>query len=557
LPQTIVPIIFTNHASQAMKDIPQELIDQICGHLSAADLQVAYYVSTKFRRAAEDQAERHRHESFDLTEENTKTFIAYYSGFRLRYLEYVYFDLNFPDPNSKGYGCRESIAEQHERDEVLTEQLCHLFETLAVVEELAGNANLGRYKLTIDCVSPAWIDDVCIHRMHAQWRTHLLSPQTLPNAASVCSFRLKNADAGVKLDYRIVVDLLAHLPNVEYLDFQTGAGEWYPSYEDIESTELFQWDYDGTRRDTRHGLREAVQSLDIPSQLKQLELDFFCPGAREAMTIHHYNAQPNLVSPASRDPFSTSLRILSYHLQEICLRVQADDSLFWPDDGSTPTWPHLQRVFIMFHMVAPSGAWYFDGPKGEGGELIGYELDDSAYAPVEVNDDMGDPDCEDVTADDLCFDSYSYFNFRVRPNNEVLRPFLSSFAKAAANMPDLRQAILWSPLKWNIHGGGDDYPPSMFDYFAPPESSDLAWGLAYYVPTAGGAFRTNPGEACCKTRQIWWKVGEWRPDLELHASFQEIGRTRYGKGLKEHWEDDAYGTGLVPADMFNFWTPET
>jgi hypothetical protein len=162
-----------------------------------------------------------------------------------------------------------------------------------------------------------------------------------------------------------------------------------------------------------------------------------------------------------------------------------------------------------------------------------------------------------VTADDLCFDSYSYFNFRVRPNNEVLRPFLSSFAKAAANMPDLRQAILWSPLKWNIHGGGDDYPPSMFDYFAPPESSDLAWGLAYYVPTAGGAFRTNPGEACCKTRQIWWKVGEWRPDLELHASFQEIGRTRYGKGLKEHWEDDAYGTGLVPADMFNFWTPET
>jgi hypothetical protein len=297
-----------------MKNIPQELIDQICGHLSAADLQVVYYVSTKFRQAAEDQAERHRHKSFELNEENIKTFITYYSGFRLRYLQDVFFDLNFPDPQGKDYGCRESIAEQRERDEILTKQMCHLFETLAVLEERAGDANLGRYQLTIDCVPPAWIEDACLHRMHAQWRTHLLSPHNLPDVASICSLILANTNAEVKLDYRIVIDLLAHLPNVESLDFQTGAGEWYPSYEDIEPANLFQWDYDGTRRDTRHGIHEAVQYLDVPSRLKRLELNFFCPEAREAMTIHHYKARPDLVSPASRDPFSTSLRILSYHL---------------------------------------------------------------------------------------------------------------------------------------------------------------------------------------------------------------------------------------------------
>jgi hypothetical protein len=208
----------------------------------------------------------------------------------------------------------------------------------------------------------------------------------------------------------------------------------------------------------------------------------------------------------------------------------------------------------MFHMVAPSGAWYFEGPRGEGRELIGYELDDSAYAPVELSDDIADSDCEDAEGD-RCFDSRFYFHFRVCSNNELMRPFLSGFAKAAANMPDLRQAILWSPLRWDVNGD-DDFSPAIFDYFVPPEFPELAWGLAYYIPTVGSAFRTNPGEAYCEARQMWWKVGEWRPDPELHASFQKIGRTRYGVELQEYWEDDEYGRRLVPGDMFSFWTPE-
>ncbi|KAF2124906.1 hypothetical protein P153DRAFT_434628 [Dothidotthia symphoricarpi CBS 119687] len=96
------------------------------------------------------------------------------------------------------------------------------------------------------------------------------------------------------------------------------------------------------------------------------------------------------------------------------------------------------------------------------------------------------------------------FSFRISPNDNLLGPFLASFSKATAKMPDLRQAVSWSRLKWDVDCGDDD-EREVFDHFEPPENfhpESLAWGLAYYVPRVGTAFATNPGEVNCEARQI-------------------------------------------------------
>jgi hypothetical protein len=126
------------------------------------------------------------------------------------------------------------------------------------------------------------------------------------------------------------------------------------------------------------------------------------------------------------------------------------------------------------------------------------------------------------------FENRYDFRFRISPNENVLNPFLKNFAKAAANMPELRRAVLWSPIRFDIDGGVPD-ERELFDYFKLPNITyqirdHLALGLAYDKPGIGQAFAKGPGDAKCKAHQIWWKVGKWRPNPVLHSLFQQISR---------------------------------
>ena len=543
-----------------MDQFPQELFDQICSHLPAEALRNASYVSIKFRKAAEHHAEQHKTDNFEISQEdNLDKFIRYYSGFRIRYIKHVQLNVCFPDPTDEDRGCWESAQEQREKDETFTAQVQKIFAVLKEIEERAGKRNRGRYRLTI-CITP-YVDEHCLHRQHAQRRTHLLEPDALPELASVASLHVLNDTSSAKLDYRTLVDLATRLPDLEYLECRMGQDEWTPSYPE-EPASLFVWEYDGPRRDTRHDFSRAIESksTSMPKSLRTIELDFLC---REAMfvadQINHLRAMPNLVLPLSKDPFSSSLRILSYHLQQMTLRAQVDDALFWPGDGdgTTPHWPLLQYIFLMFHMVSPSGDWYFDGPRGEGEGLAStsYELDDSSYPPLETTEDDESSECQDAE-NDRSFENTGGFWFRITPSDNVLGPFLASFAKAAAHMPELKRAVLWSPLRWDVDRDDEEGPA--FDYFEPPDKFEpdySAWGFAYYAPRAGEPFAT-PGERDCEDRQIWWRVGDWRPSGELHHLFQQIGGQEHGEGLKEYWHDDEYGEGLVSRDYFERFTPE-
>jgi hypothetical protein len=101
--------------------------------------------------------------------------------------------------------------------------------------------------------------------------------------------------------------------------------------------------------------------------------------------------------------------------------------------------------------------------------------------------------------------------FRHIPNEHIMHPFLEAFAKAAQTMQSLKAFSLWSPL-----------------------ARGLAWGIAYARPVEPATVY-SPGHDFRDYRQIWWKVGDWRPDGELHQLFQNIGRSQYGETLLEYW----------------------
>lgn len=499
-----------------MDKLPQELIDQICGYLQPADLFTTYYVSHKFRAAAEEHAATHRTSSIELTPNNKQWFKKRYSNFRLRYIQKIGFHTYFPDLYvwNDDYTCRETVAQQREKDELFTQQIRDLFSTLKAAEDKASERNTGKYKLIIYVPSQRRASDLCVHNERPYWRTHLLNPETLPLLNSVQALEISGqfttytCHVIAKLDYRVLIDLVTRCPNIEELECHMGIGEWNVSYSD-EPRKLVPCDYDGPRRDSRHSFGDAVVAANIPPSLRRVELDFICRDAlTDAESIQHWTRLPNLVSPAVKDPFSTALRLLSYNLQELTIRAQVDGSLFWPDDGSqsTPTWPNLQRLFIMFHMASPSGAYYFRGPRGEGAELTGHKLSSSSYPPLEMTD-------EDE-AMHMAFeerspysDGQDMFFFRVAPDSKTLLPFLTCFKKAVLQMPKLVQAVLWCPLQWDV-GGSDDYnPEEWFYYELPPELTRfpdyLAWGVKYCRSRPDEPFETEDGRDLDTVLKEW------------------------------------------------------
>ncbi|KAH4302897.1 hypothetical protein HBH64_055300 [Parastagonospora nodorum] len=532
-----------------MHKLPQELICQICSDLSPNDLCNTYYVSSMFRDAAEDYAKNHKHGRVKYPEHKA-SMANTYRGFRHRYIERVKFCVAPPPPSkSNEYGCCQvSRDEQHKRDEIFTAQIRDLFATLRAMEDIAGERNVGSYDLVICSVERP--ESSCLHNDHSARRTCLLDPKKLPDIKSVRSLKFNDNRVGIKYDYRILIDLIAHLPNASHLECHIGVDEWTPYFTD-EPANCYTWDYDGPRRDTRHGFANAPLSSSSLQRLESVKLDFFC---RNTMTqadyIHQYMSYPNLVCPASKDPFSTSLRILSYHLRELDLRVQVDESLFWPTDGSTATWPHLQKVRVMFHMVTPSGTYYFEGPRGEGRELMGHEIGSSEEHPEYPSDDECDVCCT-VREHSRSFEDWVSFQFRICANEGVLVPFLASFAKAAFHMPALKHAVLYSLLSWDVDGD-DDYV-DQFHYYEPPKRffpDSMAWGLEYCAPGIISISMTNSDIVNLKERRIRWRVGEWRPDSETHSLFQRIGLQQHGPALEEQWTDDEFGSGFVTRDYF-------
>jgi hypothetical protein len=292
-------------------------------------------------------------------------------------------------------------------------------------------------------------------------------------------------------------------------------------------------------------------SIRRPNSLRRIHLDF--PHDLTSTTdIDHLTAQPDLTSPAGNDFFSTSLHHLSHHLRRLHLRVVAEETLFWPKSNCTPSWPNLESLVVVFHMVSPSGHWYFTGPDGESRSTAVLQVTDASYPPLEMTS-LDEDIVAQIEAEGDMRNTDMNTRFRVVPNDTTLRPFLAAFAKAASRMSALREAALWCPLAWRLSG---DYGPHWADLLSDDckDTSKVAWGLHY---KAEGQPRSSQKESSLTEVPVFpWSVGMWCLDDELHKLFQQIGQAPWVDGLEEHWaelENRGYFESLVQRE--DGWIP--
>jgi hypothetical protein len=546
-----------------MEKLSQELIDRITSFVSYADLDQVLTVSKAFQASVETTTLK----KFTLKQDNVEKFLQLYTSDRIRHLRTVRFRSTFPmikadyDVEHKEKGCREKPSDLAEKDRLFSQHIRFLFETLKDLEDKVGPEKLdGRLRLTIFPPSRA-IDWSCRHRDCVCWRVHLHAPETLPQLRSISYLCLKegthydplkrshtNPDntwslAEPKLDLRIILDLASRLPSLERLKYRL-ISVYSGSHATNKSKRHYLKDWAGPHRDTRHDFARSVEHVKLPSSLKHLELNFY---PRNDEYRDQRELLPKFVLPYQHDLFSSSLRLLSYQLESMVLRVKADNTLFWPTDGTTPYWPNLKRLEVKFTPDSPSGAWYFQGPQGEGSDAPpGYEITKAHYEPMDPNptDEHYDEDpFWDAYIDQFCA------QFRIVPMEKNLQPFLAAFAKAAACMPSLQKALLWTELEFEPSDIYDHYESLLAEIDdSSLDRNELGWGIAYSKPKESLALE-NMGHENYASRQFWWMTGNWRPDETLQSMFHNIGQLEHGSEVLDHWASD-YGHKWCSRNMF-------
>ncbi|PSN68861.1 hypothetical protein BS50DRAFT_609160 [Corynespora cassiicola Philippines] len=547
-----------------MNSLPQELVDRIGSHLSRDDLKNTLLLSHKWRYASEQYS--YAFSQYHLTTDNESKFLSLYSGPRFRYLQRLIFMPRLPSTwlYSKEIGgytldsCRDTPEELEYLDQHFTRQMFFLFSTLKTVESRVcmqlGEDDFPR-KIDLRISTPLrelWLSFECIHRHFVSWRAHLLSTSKLPSLLSVRSLTVDGGGEMIyptidhrKLDLRVLLDISAKLPNLNFLECNIGGDEWYGNF-GTEAYSYITHDWAGPRRDSRHDFAKAYENTVLPT-LRHVRLNFLYPLTR-VEEFDQEKTLPNLIKPMIYDPFSSSLRILSYQLRTMNLHIVADPSLFWPEDGSIPSWPNMESIHVVFHMSTPSGSWYFRAPHGVG-TTDGFEITEKAYPPLETTE-RDENDCTDFDVLDW-EEELSTSRFRVKPNEETLLPFLTAFAKATASMFSLKEFVLWSPLRFSPrdHTAYADIDSSQMTELS---SKELAWGIAYARP-GEIVSPLNPGEDFSDTRQMWWYVGNWLPNPQLHSLFRRIGHEKHGEELLEYWGADEVFHGFNLRWRFREW----
>jgi len=204
-----------------------------------------------------------------------------------------------------------------------------------------------------------------------------------------------------------------------------------------------------------------------------------------------------------------------------------DESIFpalSPQNSATShtPWPHLELLDLMFHNARPDGTWYFQGTDGRGDVARGLPVTDASYPPysrTQFDEDMDEYYDENIRGGRQTRGVDNH-EFRIAPHANLIL-LLERFARAAIQMPALKEAVIWSPIQ-----GQDVYPERPMSQ----RGLNVIWGIEYAEPRSS----INAGS----TRQLDWLVGKWRPGKELHSLFQEIGRAKHGDELAESWYQD-------------------
>lgn len=562
-----------------MNKLPQELVDHISSYLGRKDLSSTLTVSPEFQVAAEKHSGAF--DDFELDDKNARQFADTFGGRRFGYLQHLSFRTILPPLDTEvdwgaepeGHPVRDTEEDLRAANESFSKQIKFLFMTIKDVEDRATSKyGPGRIKLTI-YTPTRYVDreNYDILRVYVSWRVQLLHLDSLPNVVSVRALRIENGMGWYsgrewgpqslrKIDLRMLVDISSKLPNLATINCSIGGDEWLTCNEDYQQRYITK-DWAGPRRDTRQAFGRALITTALP-ELRSARLNFIAP-----LSISHDFDQleefPNLVAPALTDTFSSSMRILSQQLRRFSLTALVDHTLFWPIDGETPSWPNLEIVNVTFHIMTPSGEWYFDCFKKNKRSKHGYLITDSDYPSYEETElDRANT----RNADEIDWTAIrDGRENRIVPNDATIVPLLQSFARATERMPRLKHALLWAPLQLSFDGRlkvtdltkhvRDDYcdPLGWGLYYASPDAASVLepWPRALYEASQEGRAGFDHRDRKDKgSRHLWWHIGNWRPEKSLHHSFTKIGQDVHGDSLVEHWEDNFNGGAYCHRDEF-------
>ncbi|OLN83427.1 hypothetical protein CCHL11_03119 [Colletotrichum chlorophyti] len=498
-----------------MDTLPQEVVDQIASGLHRHDLKNILLLTKTFQIAAEKYSDAFK--KCKLYPGDLDKFVTQFRGPRFCWLQEVDFQLQWPE-GAPGDSKRDATA----RDECLSNQIHSLFSALKTLEDPEGPQGTVHLKIT----SPeetSVSDDQPTELLSADWIIRLQRPEQLPVLRCIGRLRIgyptvqRWSGPHGKFDLRIFLDLSAKLPNLSNM-----------------RAELFDEHHcdaeiDRTRIESRERFSRAEAA---PLQMKRAELIF--QGERAHHHLDHSASMPNLIRAGGRDPFSSSLGVVCRHLTQLQLTAIVDQFFFWPSENGAVTWPNLESLEVKFHPVTPSGSWYFVGPRGEGRGVQGYSVSGIEYTSENQSTNGGED--EDHSLHIPCQPSL----WRVEPNPDTLYPMLLGFAKAAARMPRLREAMIWSPIRWSPGNQRSRFGYNSA-YSMLNSGKSLGWGIGYNAPGSDeddDAFEHEDSDDD-DIRIFEWRTARWEPNDEIKAAFHEIGREQYGDELDDCWDPGA------------------
>ena len=526
--------------------LPQEILTRIAFHCNTTTRANLLTASHATQAAVEENA---WDSTYQLLNSRIPKFLSLYDGHRIRLLRNVVFAFEFPELRPSNYTeymrypdtddedeepyvpvpCRETASELKAKDETFTDQLTQLFNALKVIEERELEFGSWPVKRTLSIITPSQPihGHICEHRRFSSWKLHLLNPLNLTSLYSIRSLVIGDdaifytsmfespSACERPIDPSVVFQLASKLPNLETLDVRyLYEGIQYPYEAEVNRHHSRVWE--GTRRDGRWDAARVMGQLGAGKGLKSLVIRF--GELKSFVHIDQRVAMPDLCCLAGYDLLSAALREYSWNLVTLEVQGVVDQTLFWPVDeeegASRPFWPRLRSLKVMFHSVAPSGRWYFQGQNGEGRRTSGFQIADCHYPPMEPQE--GDDEWDE---DSGRYENSSPNMFRTMPIDEEVEKLFGAFAKALDVMPVLECAELFTFLhfessdeeKVKVLGLERSRDPDM-------EKSTweiiCRWGVRYVT---GGA-----------NVRLEWHVGRWRPSRELEKLFCRVNP-------KERW----------------------
>ncbi|KAK0671658.1 hypothetical protein QBC41DRAFT_300347 [Cercophora samala] len=236
--------------------------------------------------------------------------------------------------------------------------------------------------------------------------------------------------------------------------------------EKIPSQAAVYWYYDlpgpwhALRRQFRTATIEALQKVQLSPAVRKLD---FCAVDMANHEIPHHQQLPDLVHPHQQDPLCSTLHrfVDKHNIREFRMAGQVGPSLFWPyreKEKATPFWQAMEFLEVEYCLEAANGRWYFKPSRrylkrhpppseeplpDDSDEHMppGYGTANDTARALRFQESLYRENIDDEEDEDE-----GAHKFRRVPNDAMVTPLLTSFARAISQMPLLKLARIWNSL---------------------------------------------------------------------------------------------------------------